>query len=300
MRISSRWRYAAAVLGVFLSVAALPAGAEDASSATGAKVGAGNINLSPKRVTFDAAGHAQTVYVFNRGTAPETYSVALVDRVMMPDGRIVNPADEVKDTQAAALAAKLKSPKDFIVFTPRRVTLGPGESQVIRLRPMKSGDLAEGEYRTHLTITQVPPEDTGLTAEQAAGAANSKEVSVRIIPLLSISIPVILRQGAVDVRAGLQSARVEEKREPAGTTGVVALDLVRLGANSVYGNIEVRDGDDLLGAVRGVAVYTEIDRRPVQIALTHPPRHGEKLSITFIDDDTQPGKELAQVALVAP
>lgn len=92
-----------------------------------AQVGA-DLNISPRRVTFDERERAASVYVFNQGDAPATYTVELVDRVMQADGQIVAEADLTTASPLGTSAA------DFIQYTPRRVTLQPRESQVIRLR----------------------------------------------------------------------------------------------------------------------------------------------------------------------
>ena len=268
--------------------------------------GGGDINVSPKRIVFDAAGHGATVYLFNRGGGAATYSIAVIDRVMIPDGEILAVDDAKKDPSEAAFAAKVTSAKDFIQFTPRRVTLKPNESQTIRLRATKPDSLPAGEYRTHLTITAVPPEDVGLTVEQAV-TPGSKELSVRIVPVFSLSIPLIVRQSDVEVRAGLEAPRLAWDEPPdSQTTGkpqkIAAINVTidRLGRNSVYGNVEVRSGDDVLGAVRGVGVYPEVERRSVKVPLSRPPKPGENLSIVLVDDDTQPGTDLAKVSFVAP
>src|SRR5690242_491463 len=125
-------------------------------------VGTGDINISPKRVVFGPDGRGATVYVFNRGTAPATYSIAVIDRAMMPDGRIEAIDDADKNSPDASVAARVKSAKTFVIYTPRRVTLQPNESQTIRLRALRPANLASGEYRTHLTVTAIPPEDVGL------------------------------------------------------------------------------------------------------------------------------------------
>ena len=52
-----------------------------------------------------------------------------------------------------------------------------------------------------------------------------------------------------------------------------------------------------LGVVRGVGVYTEIDRRFIRIPLARAPAPGEHLEVTFTDDDTSPGKLLAKIVL---
>src|SRR4029077_9354159 len=98
------------LLALFLA-ALLPAGYAHAA-------GAGDINVSPKRIVFDAAGHSATVYLFNRGDGPATYSIAVIDRVMIPDGQILAVDDAKKDPSDAAYAAKLTSARDFIQFTP--------------------------------------------------------------------------------------------------------------------------------------------------------------------------------------
>src|SRR5258706_8368539 len=173
-------------------------------NAHAAGAGGGDINVSPKRIVFDAAGHAATVYLFNRGDGAATYSISVIDRVMIPDGQILSVDDAKKDASQAAFAAKVTSAKDFIQFTPRRVTLKPNESQTIRLRAIKPDDWPPGEYRTHLTITAVPPEEVGLTAEQAV-TPGAKELSGPIRPVFSLSIPLLVRPGDVEGRPRLEN-----------------------------------------------------------------------------------------------
>lgn len=254
-----------------------------------AQVGA-DLNISPKRVVFSAGERSATVYIFNQGDLPATYTVELVDRVMTPDGRIV-ATDEAPDVQ-------IDSARDLVQHTPRRITLQPRTSQAIRVRA-RPGGAAAGEHRTHLTVTALPPETTGFTVDQAAAGA-ADEVSLQVVALFSVSIPVIVRDGPVDARADID--RVSIRRE--GQQELLSLDLVRLGANSVYGDIEVMSegvgGRQLLTAVRGVAVYPEVERRTVVIALPQPPVAGQALTIVYRDDDTTRGEVLATATLVAP
>ena len=266
-----------------------------------AAVGTGDINISPKRIVFGPNGRGATVYVFNRGTAPATYSIAVIDRAMMPDGRIEAIDDANRSAAEATVAARVKSAKTFVIFTPRRVTLQPNESQTIRLRALRPANLASGEYRTHLTVTAIPPEDVGLTADDAVKPA-AGQLAVRVVPVFSISIPLIVRQGAAEVHAALEALRYALERTPNGQQKVafVSLELARLGASSVYGNIEVRRGDEVIGVVQGLAVYPEIARRAVQIPLSTIPPSGTELSVVLVDDDTQPGVELAKAVLTVP
>lgn len=259
-----------------------------AAGMASAQVGA-DLNISPRRVTLDASERAASVYVFNQGDAPATYTVELVDRIMQPDGQIVALADLTTPSPLGTSAA------DFIQYTPRRVTLQPRESQVIRIRVRPPATGAAQEYRTHLTVTALPPEDSGFTAAQAA-APGTDEVALQVVALFSVSIPLILREGDVDARAGIDGIVLLAPVEGA-PNGAIQLDLVRLGANSVYGDVQVYAGqgsrERLVTAVRGVAVYPEIDRRTVIAPLSEALPAGEPLRIVYVDDDAQPGSTLA-------
>jgi P pilus assembly chaperone PapD len=271
------------VIAAFAALLSLTAAGE-----ASAQVGA-DLNISPRRVTFDASERAASVYVFNQGDAPATYTVELVDRVMQPDGQIVAVADLTVPSPLGTSAA------DFIQYTPRRVTLQPRESQVIRIRVRPPATGAAQEYRTHLTVTALPPEDSGFTAAQAA-AAGTDEVALQVVALFSVSIPLILREGDVDARAGIGGI-VRLAPVEGAPNGAIQLDLMRLGANSVYGDVQVYAGqgsrERLVTAVRGVAVYPEIDRRTVTAPLSEALPAGEPLRIVYVDDDAQPGSILA-------
>jgi P pilus assembly chaperone PapD len=272
--------------------------------------GAADLNLSPKRVVFDPQTRSAVVYVFNRGTAASTYNIELSDKVMTPDGQIRDADAVAKLPEGSTPAAQLKSAKSMIVFTPRHVTLEGGASQVIRLRVLRPADLAAGEYRSHLTVTQVPPNDAGLTAEQAAGT-DEKQLSVHLTAQFSISIPLIVRQGPADIRAAIDhvsyAVRAAPRSEPgsASSVGVISMDLARQGASSLFGDVEVytlvkgKQGD-IIGALRGVGVYPEVDHRAVDLTLARKVASGEQLMVIYRSQDAKPGDFLAKTDYSVP
>jgi len=278
-----------------------PVAAPVAAPANGA-----NLNISPKRVTFDRARRSGTIYIYNQGSAAGTFDIALVDRVMLPDGEILPLADALNNPAAKPIADRVHSAQNVLQVSPRRVTLNPGQGQTIRLRVAAAPtDPSMVEVRSHLTISTLPPRDSGTTAEAAAAAgAGQAGLRFQINALLGLSVPAIVRLGEPDIRAGVENARVEMLRLGDGKgppMPVLSLDLVRLGANSLFGNIEVRALGQLrspsIGLARGVGVYTEIDRRVVHIPLSRAPTPGEHLEVTLTDDDTSPGKLLAKITL---
>lgn len=278
--------------------------APPAAAAPGARV---NLNITPKRLTFSRSTRPASVYVFNQGNRPATVDVSLVERVMLPTGEIKTLDDALNDADAKPVAERLHSARGLVVATPRRVMLAPGKGQTIRLRVTPAPNAEAPEYRSHLTVATVPPREAGLTAEDAAGN-RSGELSFRLTAVFGLSIPVILRTGAPDVRADIRNVRLDEEMispngvGPARPTPILAFDLVRLGGNSLFGNIEIRAAagrKDVVGLARGVGVYPEIETRTVRIPLQRSPVAGETLDVTFIDDDQTPGRVVARAALIA-
>jgi hypothetical protein len=269
-----------------------------------------NLNINPKRVTFDRLGRAAAVYIMNQGGTAGGFDITLIDRIMLPDGQILPLADAEKRPEYAPVVARLKSAREMLLTTPRRATLAPGGGQTIRIRAGATTDVPPGEYRTHLTVTELPPADTGITAEQAAGQEDGA-LSFRLTSVLGISIPVIIRVGPVDVRGELRDLKlayedlVPEPGKPAVRTAVFSTNIARLGTNSLFGNIEIRGtkergARDPLGVARGVGVYTEIDTREMRVPLRRIPAKGEQLEISFIDDDSAPGRVLHKATFTVP
>ena len=295
-----------------LALGPTPLPAQPASGGGGAARATGpNLNISPKRSTFDRNHRSGSIYVFNQGSGTGSFDISLIDRVMLPDGQIIPLTDAQARPETQAFAAKLSSAQTILQVSPRRVTLGPGQGQTVRLRiigspsPDPAAASSAVELRSHLTIAALPPRDSGTTAEQAAQATQPNQLSFQINALLGLSIPAIVRLNDIDVRAGLENPRVsfEQLNGPKGPiTPVLNLDLTRLGANSLFGNLEVRvvgqpKNAPALGLAHGVGVYTEIDRRAIRIPLNRAPSPGEHLEVTFTDDDTSPGKLLAKLTL---
>ena len=264
-----------------------------------------NLNITPKRLVLERGNRSGTVYIFNQGSVPATFDISLVERVMLPSGEIKPLAEARTEPQSQAIASKLASAQSLLVAAPRRVSLAPGKGQTIRIRATAPAD-AVGEYRTHLTVTTVPPRDTGVTAEQAR-EGGAGQLSFQITSVFGLSIPVIVRPGPVDARGAIENMRLSHADiSPDGVarpvrTPVVQFELRRVGANSLFGNIEVRSARgkerNPLGMARGIGVYPEISSRMIQIPLRRAPLAGEQLEIIFTDDDSSPGRITARSTL---
>lgn len=238
--------FSAAVLGA----AAAPANA------------AGDLLVAPTRILLDGSRGTEVV-LNNIGSAPATYRISLeIKRMTALGGLDEIEEGDANEAEKAALA--------MISFNPRRVTLPPNQPQVIRVGVRVPEGTAPGEYRAHMLFRAVPD---AAPAADPAKPANSGGVSIALTPIYGITIPVIVRVGALGATAEIGEARVEDTVDgPA-----FAFDLARTGNRSVYGDIEVtRSGlaEPLLLA-RGIAVYPEVGQRKVSLRV--PPELAAKL-----------------------
>lgn len=280
---------------LMLAAAGLPLIARPAAAQTApiAAPNMPNINVTPRRIIFNARKRSEAVFVFNQGVTPITVDVSLLDNVMLPSGEIMPVTDALKrGGTAAELAKKIASARLGMIVSPSRLLLAAGKGRTVRVRAPIGDEAIASETRSHLTITTVPPPSTGLTAEQAAEAARRGELAFNVQTIFGVSIPLIVRTGSPTAQVSFGPvALVQEQATPParGATPILVIPINRTGAKSVYGNLEVRAGkgkaSQVIGLARGLGVYTELNQRTVRLQLSRQPRSGEVLSITYYDDE---------------
>jgi hypothetical protein len=171
------------------------------------------------------------------------------------------------------------------------VTLPPGGAQAVRLQLRKPAELEEGEYRSHLLFQALPP----AAQSDDAATADGKELDIKLIPVYSVSIPLIVRQGTMSAAVAIRDLAVAKD--------ALTLTLDRKGTRSVYGDLTVslrnsRGGAErVLARANGVAVYTPNGSRRVRIPLAGQLPPGE-LHVTFVERPGQPGRVEAESRLV--
>lgn len=253
----------------------------------------GDVNLTPRRIVFGPRDRGvKEITVFNRTAGTATYTITLTDQVMMPDGAIV-AASEAPATEKE----RLKSALSFIRYSPRQMTLGPHESQTVRLQARPPAGEPPTEYRTHFSVTATPPADTGVDIAAAASGTTSNMLDVRITPIYGIMIPIFVRTGDLSAQVSISNVHMVE------TQGrrAIGFAIDRSGARSVYGAVDIyleRPGSSKkIGGIHGLGVYGEIDQRRVVIPLdTDAPAvgPGSRVKIVYTDDELNPGTILAQ------
>jgi hypothetical protein len=218
-------------------------------AASPAEAGVGDLLVAPTRIVLD--GRRGTEIILNNiGDDVATYRITVELRRMTPDGRLADVAEPT---------ASEKSAQEMILYAPRRVTLPPNQPQAIRLSARAPEGLADGEYRVHLLFRAVPPPRPQVAPAKVEG------VAFQLTPIYGVTIPVIVRLGNLEAKAGLSNVRkVTEDGKPA-----IALDISRDGDRSTFGEIRVVKAGvaDPIALVRGIAVYTELAQRSVTIPI---------------------------------
>lgn len=225
---------------------------------------AGGLVVTPTRIEFNARTRSEKVTLLNTGTDAATYRISFVRRHMDENGNLT----EIKEGEKGMFSDEL------IRYSPRQVTLPPGQSQVIRLMLRKPRDLPKGEYRSHMLFQVLPSsEDNDLDKIEEE---NPDAIIIVLKPMIGISIPVIVRHGELDTTFSLEDAQYI----PADKNDLkpkLAVSMLRSGSRSVYGNFVITytpEGEDnsfVVSQVKGVAVYAQNAKRRFTLRLEHPP-----------------------------
>jgi hypothetical protein len=220
----------------------------------------GDLLVAPTRVVFEANKLRESITLVNTGKDTATYFISYINYNMTEDGgfRKIDKPDSVR-----------MSAEPFLRVFPRKVTLIPGEPQLIMLQFKPRSDMSAGEYRSHLVFRAAKNFDWNA---QKNSSADTVHLSVQLIARYGISIPVIIRSGQVHCSVFLNDLSFSPGILTANT---LKFTISRTGNISVYGDIDAEfipsHGKPFkVGFVRGIAVYTNINRREMSLNLNIP------------------------------
>lgn len=249
-----------------------------------ARAGVGDLLVAPTRLILDG-GRGAEIILNNIGEEPATYRISAEFRRMKEDGSLedVTTPDD-RDKEAA----------DMVIFAPRRVTLAPHEPQSIRIAARPPAGLPDGEYRVHLLFRAIPP----ATPVEKAGQGAASGLSFRLTPVYGITIPVIVRLGNLDVQSAISDVHLDKK----DGKPTIALDLSRTGSRSTFGEVRVYKAGvkDPIALQRGIAIYTEINHRTVEVPVAEG-YQGElagPVTVEYVETYSDGTKTLAETQAV--
>lgn len=243
---------------------------------------AAQLMVSPTRIVFDGTERTKQVNLINNGADTGRFRISFVQRKMLESGQIEAIEEDVPGMYS----------DDMVRFSPRQVTLQPGQSQTVRLMLRKKGGLEDGEYRSHLMFQSLP--DPATSDIEDLTSAGAKGVTVQLIPIVGITIPVIVKQGQLSSSVSLSDFEIKQSNTVKGESSL-SMKINRTGNESVYGDIRIyftsKGGTPLqIGQVNGVAVYTPLDKRSIEIKLDPPKGYSlanGELHVTYL----KPGED---------
>ena len=225
----------------------------------------------------------------NRSEKPHTYALSFVQCRMSETG-------EIKEIDATTPPDPQEHFADTLVrFTPRRVILEPRQVQMVRMMLRKPADLAEGEYRSHLSFRLIPSAENAVKPDSI-----SSGIQIKLIPIYGVTIPVIVRHGSLKATARLSGLRFDTKG--------LHLTIEREGNRSTYGDLVVqwkgKAGKAVtVGAINGIAVYTPNSKRTVSLALS-PPKgvelKGGELIVRYTSKENDKEQLIAEGQITVP
>lgn len=231
----------------------------------------GGMAISPTRVVLDAGGRGASVTLYNSGGAPVTYRIDEVELGLDEQGNY----RQLADGEAAPWAAT-----PYLRFSPRQVTLQPGQRQAVRIIARAPRDLPAGELRSHLSISSIPlvtPVEN--TPEAPAEPGKDRTVAITVGLDYRITIPVLLRTGQPAGGTIIEAA----VPDPNGESPALMVTLARTGQRSDYGVLRAFDAAGAeIGLLRGVAVLPPGRTRTVRL-----PLQGDRpaVRLTYAEED---------------
>lgn len=234
----------------------------------------GDLMVYPKRLVFDGIqSRVQTLNLGNVGKDTTTYRLSY-SQIHMDDGGKFNVIEEPEANQNFA------SP--YLRYYPRTITLAPDEWQIVKIQLVKTSELKEGEYRSHLYFQSVPKikilENKTITSD----TLQPKSIDIQLTPIFGISIANIITIGASTTAVSLSNLSLQTSQD-------LFLDINRTGNQSSYGELHVNhispEGISTnVGLIKGYAVYAPGNLRHTKIKLKNIPSvdySKGKLQVTY-------------------
>lgn len=215
--------------------------------------------ISPTRVLLNDESRSATMTLRNTSEGPRTYRLSWEDKRATETGSYT----EIVDGEA------WPSAQDMIRFSPRQITVGPGENQTIRFSFRPPADLTSGEYRSHLLLKVIP--DISEPSSTLTGTGPGENVGVQVFMQMSFSIPVVARFNTGEPQVSIE----EVKAVPVEDGKRLGLELTfnRVGDSSSFGTVTVemqRDATsqvEQIGQYKELSIFRELDRRKITIPL---------------------------------
>ena len=218
----------------------------------------GDLLVFPKRLEFEGTNSRfQNITINNIAKEAVTYSVSFVNIKMGEDGSFTPIEAPEKDQFFAT---------PFLRCYPRTITLKPQESQIVKVQLIKTAEMKEGEYRSHLYFRALPKTEALVPVEEIK--TEDKGLGIKLTAIYGITMPIIIKVGKSTAEVSLDNLQISKEE------GIqyLKMDFNRKGNMSVFGDIKVNyispaGISTTVANVKGFAVYSPGVLRKAKIKL---------------------------------
>lgn len=219
-----------------------------------------DLTITPTRIVFGERDRFATITLVNTGDKTRTYEMGW-DFLKMQEKEPVYVTMDGPFTEFDM--------SQYVVFSPKRVTLAPGAKQKVRLAVKRPPVVPEGDFHIHLRFSAKPHTASPADAIDPSGAKRKSGASVDIN--VGYSIPVILRTGQENVKATVE--QISMTRIPETGRLKVSVPVRREGGPySILGHLFLyhigADGkEERVGEISNAHIFAEANRRVFEVPL---------------------------------
>lgn len=244
--------------------------------------------VAPHRVIINSDQKIEVINVANKSNEIRRYDLMVIDQVMDENG-----TTQRQDNFEFSARRMLR-------FVPKRVTLKPGERQVVRVMARRPKGLADGDYHAHLLFREIPLNalDKRQLQKDDAAKANKAKTTFEIKTLYGIAVPVVIQSGTIT--SGVEFA--DASFIPTTDTASAHISAVfnRLGNSegaAMFDAVFLRPGAEPVNIVKSqwIRLYREVNSITKNMSLTKEARALDlsqgKVILTLTTKSTDPKVE---------
>ena len=234
------------------------------------------LSIDKTFILFEKNIKNDSIRVYNQENIKKNYLISLVNYAIKEDGTY----ERLETTNEF-------SANDLLSYTPKSLTIDPLGFQIVRIQRKNTIDIPDGDYISFIMVQEVQdPEEKVVNPSKEKEQSNG--IGVKIVPLFSISFPIVVRKGSSNSQIEITDASIVYKKND------LYLDvlLFRSGTTSSRGGVNVKFGKQIIGQVKGVNIFSNINKRTVSIPLIRSttlesilaPNKGNVLTLEYIDE----------------
>ena len=125
--------------------------------------------IAPTKIDLGNRFRSGVVTIKNQASKPTTYRL-----------KMVGPLDSDPGGDAST----------WVRFSPRRVTLNPGETQTVRIFARRPSDLKKGKYTARLMVQAIPP--VKPKSPEGGMQVDDDRVSLDLTIVYGVTIPILI------------------------------------------------------------------------------------------------------------